>query len=230
MLRKTFAACGYKVRAKVLQTYDHGLPQSRPRLWIVALREPQSEFRFPKALARCPELETVLDLKHVGTEVLDLSKFGPDGQNRSSKLWNEFRILDVGSSQKFSSIPRQRVCPCLTRTRCKSKGYYVPRLRRMLTVEECSLLQGVPQQVCRHLVQSLVDDPNKKRKRSPTQAENDVAGALGDGMSINVLMRVLRAALLASGLRSRLGETADFWETALNRPAHDLDTLLQQSL
>lgn len=56
MLRKTFAACGYTVRAKVLQTCDHGLPQSRPRLWVVALRNPIAEFRFPKALGKCPPL------------------------------------------------------------------------------------------------------------------------------------------------------------------------------
>ena len=44
MLRKTFAASGYTVRAKVMQTCEHGLPHSRPRLWVVALRNPAREF------------------------------------------------------------------------------------------------------------------------------------------------------------------------------------------
>ena len=62
MLRKTFAACGYTVRAKVLQTCDHGLPQSRPRLWVVPLRNPIAEFRFPKALGKCLIIESILDV------------------------------------------------------------------------------------------------------------------------------------------------------------------------
>ena len=91
MLRKTFAACAYTVRAKVLQTCEHGLPHSRPRLWVVALRNPTTEFRFPKALKQRPRLESILDLQKKGDEVLDLRKFGTEAE--TLKLWTEFWIL-----------------------------------------------------------------------------------------------------------------------------------------
>jgi DNA (cytosine-5)-methyltransferase 1 len=38
---------GYKVYAKVLRAYDHGVPQNRERIFIVAFSEP-IEFEFPK--------------------------------------------------------------------------------------------------------------------------------------------------------------------------------------
>lgn len=104
MLRKTFAACGYTVRAKILQTAEHGLPQSRPRLWVVALRKPSSEFHFPKALNHCPALESILDLAKVGDEILSLEKFGTD--NETAKLRAGFWILDIARLPDSQAFPR----------------------------------------------------------------------------------------------------------------------------
>ena len=209
MLRKTFAACGYTVRAKVLQTCDHGLPQSRPRLWVVALRNPIAEFRFPKAWGKCPPIESILDVGKVGDEVLDLSKFGPS--TATEKLRTGYWILDVASSARFTSIPKHRVSPCLTRSRCKARGYYVPRLARRLSVEEFSQLQGIPVSICRNMVRKLLAEHANDKRFTQARCENEVAAAFGDGMSLNVLQRVLSRALAASGLWPSQVTRTDFW-------------------
>lgn len=209
MLRKTFAACGYTVRAKVLQTCEHGLPQSRPRLWVVALRKPATEFRFPKALKVCPPLESILDLRSIGNENLSLEKFGTDSE--TAKLKTGFWILDVGSSERFTSIPKKRVSPCLTRGRCKSRGYYVPRLARRVSVTEISQLQGIPVTICQRMVNKLLTEHANDARFPRTRCENEVAAAFGDGMSINVLQRVLGRALVASGLWPSAVPQNDFW-------------------
>ena len=209
MLRKTFAACAYTVRAKVLQTCEHGLPHSRPRLWVVALRNPTTEFRFPKALKQRPRLESILDLQKKGDEVLDLRKFGTEAE--TLKLWTEFWILDVGSSAKFTSIPKKRVSPCLTRSRCQSGGYYVPRLARRVSVQEFSRLQGIPLCICQSMMQKLMAEHANDKRFTQTRCEKEVAAAFGDGMSINVLQRVMARALAASGLWPSEVPKTDFW-------------------
>jgi hypothetical protein len=209
MLRKTFAACGYTVRAKVLQTCDHGLPQSRPRLWVVALRNPIAEFRFPKALGKCLIIESILDVGKVGDEVLDLGKFGPS--TATEKLRTGYWILDVASSARFTSIPKRPVSPCLTRSRCKAGGYYVPRLARRLSVEEFSQLQGIPVSICRNMVRKLLAEHANDKRFTQARCENEVAAAFGDGMSLNVLQRVLSRALAASGLWPSQVTRTDFW-------------------
>ena len=219
MLRKTFAACGYIVRAKILQTAEHGLPQSRPRLWVVALRKPASEFRFPKALKHCPALESILDLTKVGDEILSLEKFGTD--NETAKLRAGFWILDIASSARFTSIPKKRLCPCLTRSRCKNRGYYVPRLSRRVSVKELAHLQGVPETIYQHMRKKLLTEHASDKKWTETRCDNEVAAAFGDGMSINVLQRVLGRALVASGLWPSEVSKADFW--ASSTAFRDLD-------
>ena len=192
-----------------VENFATGLPKSRPRLWMVALRDPVQEFRFPKVLQRCPPLESVLDLDKVGDECMDLSKFGT--RQETSKLWTEYWILDVGLSARFTSIPKKRISPCLTRSRCKGNGYYVPRLARRLSVQEMARLQGVPVCLCHSMVQKLLQQNAGNKRFTLARCEAEVAAAFGDGMSVNVLQRVLAKASVASGLWPSQIEKTDFW-------------------
>jgi len=141
--------------------------------------------------------------------VLDLRKFGTEAE--TLKLWTEFWILDVGSSAKFTSIPKKRVSPCLTRSRCQSGGYYVPRLARRVSVQEFSRLQGIPLCICQSMMQKLMAEHANDKRFTQTRCEKEVAAAFGDGMSINVLQRVMARALAASGLWPSEVPKTDFW-------------------
>jgi len=91
------------------------------------------------------------------------------------------------------------VCPCLIRSRCLQKGYYLPHKLRRLSGRECARLQGVPDKVYEKMAAFLM----KKMPQYSLQesAEKQVMGALGDSMSVNVLMRLLASAFTAAGLK-----------------------------
>ena len=60
-LRSRLQACGYKVRAKVMNTKHNGLPQDRERAYIVALRIVEGrDFRFPVSLGETVPLKHIL--------------------------------------------------------------------------------------------------------------------------------------------------------------------------
>ena len=66
----------------------------------------------------------------------------------------------------------------------------------------------------------LAEHANDK-KWTQTRCENEVAAAFGDGMSVNVLQRVLGRALVASGLWPSEVPINDFW--ASSTACKDLD-------
>ena len=208
VMKKTFAALKYKVYMKVLNSKEHGVPNSRSRVYFVALRsaaKAQVHFRFPKPLPQCSKLVHFLDVSEKGEEKLDLASYE---EKYGKGIWTENIVLDVGSSAKWQSKTRDDVCPCLTRGRCLQKGYYLPRQLRRLSGVECARLQGVPTQLYGAMVAFL----RRKSKHSTEEAaEKQVMGALGDSMSINVLMRLLPLALSSVSLWPKTVKMRDPW-------------------
>ena len=211
VIRKTFEALSYTTRVKILNSKHHGVPQSRPRVWIVAVRKPKHEFRFPKKLDKSPPpLKSFLDRRDVGSLEIDLAKFKVTAREAEGLLHGkDYRILDTGSSEKFTHVMREAISPCLTRTRCKQKGgYVVPRLRRELRAHEMGLLQGVP----RGFYDAMLAALRQETQHGKAQCESIVAAAFGDGMTISVLMRLLSRGLRAAGLWPRAVPWQDHWE------------------
>ena len=130
VMRKCFQALKYKVYMQVLNTKDHGVPQSRPRCYFVAFRTSKKvSFRFPKAL-KCSKLVHFLD-KAEGDDKVDLTTYE---EKYGEQIWQEDLVLDIGSSAGWQS--KMVVCPCLTRGRCLQKGYYLPKQLRRLSGAE----------------------------------------------------------------------------------------------
>ena len=77
--------------------------------------------------------------------------------------------------------------PCITKSRGGSNGFYVISLSRFMTIYEIGAFQGIPSWVIDRLL-----------RRGITKVH--LGRALGDAMSLNVLMRVLPRALRAGGL------------------------------
>ena len=195
ILEKVFQGLNYDLHMKVLNTQDYGIPQSRRRLYMVAIREDQKvkRFKWPeKRNLSVNALKQFLDRGTSGTEILDLSKHTRAKGVSEADLWEKACVLDVGSSAKFQCGRTGRT-PCLTKARLQQKpiGFYVPRLKRRLLISEALRLQGYPDQ----LLQPLLD--------ATDQSESKVGAALGDGMSVNVLSAVLATALASVGVNAK---------------------------
>ncbi len=211
-IRAVFKGLQYSFHARLLNTMEHGVPQSRPRLYMVAIRGEVRKFRWPEPLDKAmlrSRLHHFIDKDVHGEEVLDISSY--ESKLGRAEVWNKGYILDVGASKKFQH-PLKGVSPCLTRARLRGKtiGFYIPKLRRRLTVQEASRLQAVPQQVLHAML-----------KAQAASGTNSVGGALGDSMSVNILMRVLPRALVAAGLLPP-GEVRDVWAHASDEEASTL--------
>ena len=195
-VQKILRMLDYEFVFEVLNTKNYGVPQSRPRLYLMAVcRESvQHGLVMPPAREDQPDLHTFLDKSVTGNEQLMLphyeAKIGP-------KLWTHGFIVDVDASVRFQHA-LNNCSPCLTKTRCKGHGYYIPKLARRLRPEEMARLQGFP---------SAVADTLMKVRDVPHRAFEE---GLGDGMSVNVLQTVVRRCLDAAGLTAH-GEGRDWW-------------------
>ncbi|CAE7205290.1 hhaIM [Symbiodinium sp. CCMP2592] len=109
----------YDLHMKVLNTQDFGIPQSRRRLYMVAIREDQKvkAFKWPeKRQLSVNALKQFLDRATSGEEILDLSKHTRAKGMSEADLWEKACVLDVGSSTKFQ-CGRTGVTPYLTKIR-----------------------------------------------------------------------------------------------------------------
>lgn len=201
-IKETLASLGYKVYCKTLNTMHYGIPQSRPRVFIVAVQEKykKHKFRWPAPIEHSKKaLGFFLDTQTVGDDdTVDLfkftSKFGEDVYRKSC-------VLDVGCSARWANF-KAGVAPCLTKSRLNKDplDFYIPRLRRRLNLGEAARLQGLP----RALAKTLVRGTSKKIFGS----------AVGDGMSVNVLCKVFLAALHCIGYIESATELDPWQETA----------------
>jgi hypothetical protein len=154
----------------------------------VGVRSPKVTFQWPKVLPPV-KLEHFLDtsrvkLKHPlnRRQTKILRKLQEKCKGGLDKHWYCF---DAGASWRYVQCLKDK-CPCLTRSRVG--GHYVPKLRRFLSLIEHGSLQGLPHRATLHMAEAAKGD------------ERAVRAALGDAMSLNVLMRVLGKALYSAGL------------------------------
>ena len=212
LIKDVLEKLGYTLRLKLHSTLDYGIPQSRQRVYIVALLKDAivTRFHWPKKV----EFK-----KKWLKEFLDTHLRGEPGQrcnieNYVRKYGDRVRqgpyVLDVGSSEAFQSA-KKYVVPCLTRSRLKGKqtGFFVPKLDRRLTVREAGRLQGWPEQMLNSLLKSF--------------DESTVGASLRDAMSINVLGKNLLECMVSLGHVSREEAAArDHWvNSATTRSAAD---------
>ena len=102
---------------------------------------------------------------------------------------SETCMVDLHAAMKFMSVTINNM-PCLTASRGGLGGYYITNQDRVTWVVKMARLQGWRS-----------DDIGRLLKSG--QSERQVGKALGNGMSINVLYRLLPRALYAAGLLVR---------------------------
>ena len=193
----------YHVSWDLMNALDNGLPQQRLRVYIVAIaRESlKHEFTFPKRLKTTPPVEKFLDNNawHQQYQSQVAKRNLTTGNEKLSNEGAAPRVntcfIDVYSSPKFAQA-KASVCPCITATRGSQGGFHITNQGRMTTHEELARLQGWT-------------SPAFARMRKSGSLKT-IGHALGNGMSINVLYRLLPRVLFAAGLLNE--KPYDIWK------------------
>lgn len=202
----------YIVMWKILNTRSFGLPQSRPRVYIVGLRRNTLMlkantpcFKWPEPYP-CEPLSAILE----DLPADPLPQKGSLKRTNLKCLLNKIEkrcitkqcVLDINASQSRATY-QVSVVPCLTRARAGSGGFWLSKPGRMLSTKEMLRLQGLP------------DDFADLRVAAGI-SETQLRLMIGNSMSVNVLVHVLRAVLQAIRLcvdNEVLEESTDESET-----------------
>ncbi len=96
----TLRALGYEVHIRVLNTLHPGIPQSRPRVYVVALHGVTRKFKWPRRL-QTPPLKPFLQSQTSGNNrSVDLTWFETKAGGKG-KLQKHWYVLDTGVSKTF---------------------------------------------------------------------------------------------------------------------------------
>ena len=142
----------YRLHWRVLNSLDHGLPQNRPRLFLVALRKTAvvQRFRWPRPLARVPAAKFLdpADAAPAGigphtAKQLDKVADGLDQIiQKGGDCLKEDWFLDFRASPSRGVTVRKDACGCLTRARSGAGGPLVTSRQRTMTIKELMRFQG----------------------------------------------------------------------------------------
>ncbi len=197
----------YTVQERVLDCKDHGLPQSRRRLYIVGVRTKflRGTFHWPKRIGLKKTTATLLPKK-----LPTLSAMGALSEFRLVKLLEATEkaiakgynlkkntpavFLDIDSGSNYATNVYRGTCPCITSTRAAAGGFWVPCRRQRLGTESMAHFQGIP-------LQSLKTD---------CISERQLRLMIGNAWAINVATRLMYQLVQCAGLAT-LDEIRDPW-------------------
>ncbi len=200
VLRTLEKSCGYSVTWKIVQTCDHGIPHSRSRLYVVALKKVFRPFAWPVALKVRAPLVKFLDIApRFPSEEVRTTDTGRKNlliakaklKKASVDINTTCCVVDLHAAPAFSNH-MVGMLPCLTATRGAQGGFYLTDQRRFTTIFELGRLQGWKTEDLQKILTAPYD-----RKFNVTRS---LGKALGNGMSVNLLCRILPRALFAAGL------------------------------
>ena len=149
-------AAGYHVFFKVLNARCFGVPQNRPRAYIVGVHDDvpgAAGFAFPEDIDMMP-LETLLEGEGpelVGPNDVELLALSDAARENVVEAMSRLElgpprdwILDDRQSARYSSrkvVAPRRWSPCLVKSR--GRGYWIGSRHRRLSVAEGCRLQGL---------------------------------------------------------------------------------------
>ena len=104
----------------------------------------------------------------------------------SSKGLQGTILVDLAASARFENQGVD-IAPCITATRAKTGGFLIMNQKRMTTTDELGRLQGFPTWAVDKML-------------STSANAGDIRFAIGNAMSVNVLVRLLPRVLHSAGL------------------------------
>lgn len=212
-IARALTKLGYAIDWSVVNTQDHGVPQCRKRVWLVAIRLDSIKrvFKWPEAVPlKFTAEEALLPFNPVTDKVAHLPpKDGKHNRARTlvkaayQKLMTEgtdpkrqLVFTDIDCSVKFASLTTGYL-PCMTATRARTCGWWVSLRGRRVVLAELFRFQGLEEEDVAEWANSGI-------------SAADMAHMLGNTMSLNVCERILGAALWAAGLVAK--PPADRWQ------------------
>ena len=187
----------YDVKWKLLNTKDHGVPQNRSRVYFVCIRNDadQGTFTWPEPLGATPGIDRFLDTREaspawtnefaprLGSQASDTFDANMEALNdQDADPLKQPHLFQVNCSKAWS-IAMRDTSPCLM-TNCR---IWISHYGRELNLAEKCRLQGM-----------------SPRRLNVVVSKTQFAKQLGNSMSVNVLERILAAALPAAGLSAPL--------------------------
>ena len=193
----------YDIKWRILDCQDHGLPQCRRRAFIVGLRKSFTHrpLKWPKKIPLKYTSKELLGKPNkkaafpagIGqaTRLLEaMSKIRAD-QNKYGKLSSGCFFIDIDS---VTVAIKKDVCPCITRSRAGSGGFWVPHLKRRMGSKALAQFQGIP-----------LEDLNTR-----TISQRQLRLMIGNAWAINVASRVIKQILFALGMATQ-GDISGPW-------------------
>ena len=187
----------YEWHHKSLNTRDYGVPQHRPRIYIVGILRGQAAMPFAWPAVSPPSRLLLDDFLDVDDEPLAelISSLPPAGTKKRMKVLHAIeKVIDKGLNPLTTPAvcsPGNRRCammlnesPCLTRGRAMSHGHWIIHRGRQMTSQEMFRLQGLKPE---------------RWSRPQGVPESHYMGAVGNAMSGNVVKAVLLSVLEALG-------------------------------
>jgi DNA (cytosine-5)-methyltransferase 1 len=182
----------YSVDWKILDTQEHGVPQSRPRVYIVGIRKDcqRAEISFPEPLEkvsieglldpvkRKPTLD-ILPSKTFNAQYVNVKRVLKKLTKLGKKPLTKTFIIDHGSSPKFCGYMEDKVM-CMTKSR--ADGHWITSRGRSMNLDEMLRCQGM------------------ERCFKQVVSDRKLGGQIGNAMSQNVIERLLIKVLPAAGL------------------------------
>jgi DNA (cytosine-5)-methyltransferase 1 len=170
----------YNVQYKLLYTNDFGIPQARPRVWIVGLKPKYKRFEYPTPIPLTTTPYDYLETNPIDYKVSEatLTKrmikiINERGVKRNSHLIGKDQFISC--NEGFGSRHEFKV-PTLM---CASSQYiYSTKLKRTLSLREIARLQGIPD-----WFQFVSVNSGFKQ--------------LGNGQSVNVLMALFKQVFIS---------------------------------
>jgi site-specific DNA-cytosine methylase len=196
---------GYNVWWKVLNTKDFGIPQHRKRFYLVAIKNEalKRNFKFPAPTPACLPLNTLLEMPGVPGRprppATDRAKFI---KRQALKKFKAKQIvpsvstpcvIDINASPDYAS-QMAAVSPTLTATRCTQNGHYIALRKGMMRFNEMCRLQGMHPKIMEDALTFL------RQQHTEAHSLRVLKHAIGNAMSVNVLMAIMVRVLPAAGL------------------------------
>ena len=194
-------AIGYAVTWKILDSRGSGLPQRRPRVYIVGIRADSisSKFSFPQDMEVKPKIEKFLNAspatRWVSQTQTQRRNLEAARKTILAKGLQGTILIDLAASAGFEN-QGVGIAPCITANRAKTGGFFIFNQKRMTTTDELGRLQGFPTWAVDKMMSSA--DPR------------DVRFAIGNAMSVNVLVRLLPRVIQSAGLLKT--KPRDIWK------------------
>jgi DNA (cytosine-5)-methyltransferase 1 len=152
-IEKDFAACGYRVRKKLFNMADYGVPQSRWRVVIAGTRKdlPESaDFCFPIATHAAPHKAKYLGLKpwvSIGTALANIPE-PEDENNLPNHVCSKYKVTNRNFTGHRTTDPDKPSPTILARGNGKGGVCAIqhPRNHRRMSIRESATIQTFPLQ------------------------------------------------------------------------------------